>query len=173
MTKLEIVGIHGADGLIYVNRLKKGVELIKSDETEYIILLGFPGWYGLNYIKRKFDISERRVLVEGYAKSTLQELKYLKSRFIRDYYKKLGLVSQKWHLYPRIEMLSNYFFPRNYYSVEFFEAEDGRDEFSIKRDIKREKIAILLNKLRIHSGIIGTSDAVEDILWLIKKLYKI
>jgi hypothetical protein len=49
-------------------------------------------------------------------------------------------------------MLSNYFFSKNYYHVELIEAEDGRNQYEIKKSIEREKYATELDKLRLSLG---------------------
>ncbi len=177
MPELEIVGIHGAGVLkddipneLYANRLDKGVELLEENTTDYIALLGGHANSGLKYILRKYNVSDSKISVVDKGKGTLQETKYFKKLVSKNGYKNVGGVSQIWHLYPRIDILYEYFFPSpKGYNFKLFEAKDSLDEPYIIKLIRRERTAKKLDKLRLSLGAIGTSDAVQDLVESINK----
>ncbi len=151
---LEITGIHGGvinlDSLSakhIVNRIKKGVELLKSDETDYIVMLGYIGRDMKKYALKKWDISERRIFADRDGMYTLEEIVSFKNRFIApNGYKIIGSISQDWHM-NRIKMIYERVLPR--YSVSYFEVEDDRSKGEIKIDTDKEKIVTQLDKYRL------------------------
>ncbi|MEM5854069.1 MAG: ElyC/SanA/YdcF family protein [Candidatus Aenigmatarchaeota archaeon] len=176
---VEITGIYGAgvypDGTlepICANRVKKGMQLLMDKETEVVVMLGTPGPYMRLYALKKFPyIDKSKILVEGKGRSAVEETKNFKENFIQPYgYKIIGKVSQAWH-FPRIKMIDSFFFSSNY-KIEYFEAEDGRNEEEIRKSIVKEKFAFLRDYVRLKIPF-GTSSKMEKLLELTEKLYNL
>jgi len=175
---VEITGIHGGgvypDGTLYsynANRVKKGVELLASKETDYIVMLGNPGPYMKRYALQKYPhISKNRILVEGRGKSSIEETKNFKKHFIDpNNFTNIGKISQKWHL-PRIAMVDSKLLPFPKYRVEYFKAEDNRSEKEIRFSEQKEKSITEIYKWRLKIPL-STSIFAEELSELGKKLY--
>lgn len=175
---LEITGVHGTglnpDGtldLIGANRAKKGGELLQNKETEYLVMLGITAYHMREFILKKFPyIDSSKILVEGKGRSTCEETKNFKEKFVEPYrYKKIGKISQFWH-FPRLKLIDSYFFPSSNYEIKYFEAEDGRSEEEIKKSIIKEKFAYMRDSFRLKTPF-GYSSKMELLLELTEKLY--
>lgn len=177
---LEITGVHGGgfypDGTLHLdtaNRVEKGLELLRSGETELLVMLGIAAPYMRAYAVRKFPyINKRKILVEGKGRSSLEETKNFKLNFVDPYgYKNIGKVSQAWYL-PRIKLIDSKIFPPSHYNIKYFEAEDGRTREEIEKDVKREKLVYQIDRIRLKLLPLSTSTPVEKFLELGEKLYE-
>ncbi len=175
---VEITGVHGAGVFpdrtlepICAKRVEKGIELLKNKETEVVVMLGTPGPYMRLYAIKKFPyVSKSKILVEGKGRSTIEETKNFKENFVQPYgYNKIGKVSQTWH-FPRIKLIDSFYFPS--FKLEYFEAEDGRNENEIRKSIVKEKFAYVRDYFRLKIPF-GTSSKMELLLELTEKLYTI
>lgn len=173
---VEIVGVHGArvfpDGtleLICANRVKKAIELIQTKEAELVVMLGTPAPYMFLYAIKFPNVDKNKILIEGKGRSSIEETKNFKENFVEPYgYKRIGKVSQSWH-FPRLKMIDSHFFNLNY-EIEYFEAEDGRNEEEIRKSVVKEKFGYVRDFLRLKVPF-GESPKIESLLVLTEKLY--
>jgi uncharacterized SAM-binding protein YcdF (DUF218 family) len=178
MAKLEIVGVHPAgifsDGTLRIdtaNRVIGGMELLKAGETEYVVMLSKHGHYLLRYALKKYNVSRRKILVEGHARGSTEEVKNFKYRIIDiNGFTRIGVVSQQWHINPRLRMIYGKFLPPTKYGVEFFPVEDGRPEHAIRRELELERKKLMIDYYRLQLPL-GSSIFAENISEMAERIY--